>query len=176
MAAYDIGDQTRLTAQFTTTDGQPQDPASVILTIRDGAGNQTVNEYGSSFIARDAVGAYHYDVTLNVAGVWVYRWEGTGNPQTATEGQLTVNPSQIDTGPSSDRLTKIYDGLIGTLGGPLEVETPQLGKVVNRPAADVRTALDLLRSESARVTAGNATQPVIALRGLWPRSIEGGCE
>jgi predicted Zn-dependent protease len=134
--AYDIGDQVRLSAQFTDGEGFPADPTSVLLTIRDGNGAATVYTYGVDAIARESVGAYHFDLTLINAGSWVYRWEGTANPQTAQEGVLQVQASQIQTGASplpnpctllQDLQAQQYKLAAGQ--AIRAVDTPQLGRV-----------------------------------------------
>jgi hypothetical protein len=139
MSGYDIGDQVRLTAQFRDGSGNPADPAGVLLTIRDPNGVTTVYTYGVDAIAKDDVGAYHYDLTVTSAGTWIYRWEGTANPQTAEEGQLVVRPSQIATGPPPTipavdpcaLLAQAQLSMFQLCNGSavVVIETPQLGRV-----------------------------------------------
>ena len=54
------------------------------------------------------------------------------------------------------------------------IETPQLGRVEYNGTGELITALNLINGQIAALVGGpSRTQPVIALRGLWPREIEG---
>ena len=66
--------------------------------------------------------------------------------------------------------------LINTIaGGVSSVETPQLGKVEFPNIDQLIVALNLINGQIAALQGGpSRTQPVIALRGLWPRQMEGG--
>lgn len=89
---YDIGDLARLDGAFTDADtGLNVDPTAIVLTVRPpaGAALQTYT-YGSSAMVRDAAGLYHYDLNLPTAGVWHYRFTGTGTAVAAGEKFLTV--------------------------------------------------------------------------------------
>ncbi len=60
-------------------------------------------------------------------------------------------------------------------GGARMVETPQLGRVEFYSVAELITALNLINGQIAALQgAPSRTQPVVALRGLWPRQMEGG--
>lgn len=158
--AYDIGDQVRLTAQFQDEAGALIDPESVVLQIRDGAGAQTTYTYPGPGVAHDGIGQYHYDLTLTVGGTWVYRWEGTGHPQTAEEGQLAVRPSQVATGVTAASptdpcalLAQAQAQLALLLSGRavVSVETPQLGRVEfsRANAADLQRMIVTLADQCA---------------------------
>jgi hypothetical protein len=55
------------------------------------------------------------------------------------------------------------------------VETPQLGRTEFNGVGELITALNLINGQIAALEGGpSRTQPVIALRGLWPRDMEGG--
>jgi hypothetical protein len=55
------------------------------------------------------------------------------------------------------------------------VETPQLGRVEYNGTGELISALNLINGQIAALGGGaSRTQPVIALRGLWPRDMEGG--
>jgi hypothetical protein len=55
------------------------------------------------------------------------------------------------------------------------VETPQLGRVEFNGAGELIAALNLINGQIAALEGGlSRTQPVIAMRGLWPRDMEGG--
>jgi hypothetical protein len=73
-------------------------------------------------------------------------------------------------------LSAIYNELLGSLSGPQEVETPQLGRVTFRSTADIYAALMLLRAEQQRAAGVSAAGVFVAGydRGLgWPTN--GGC-
>lgn len=87
MTTYDIGDLVTLTATLTNTAGTLSDPTSVTLTVRkpDGSSSTVSN-------TRSSTGVYTADVTIDQAGEWNYRWEGTGALVVAEEGQFYVRP------------------------------------------------------------------------------------
>lgn len=95
MRTYDVGDQSRLSAEFYLEDPDPSDPAAVTLKITDPAGVTRTYAYGTSEIVRTRLGKYRYDLVLTLPGIWTYRWEGTATPTAAEEGQLIVSPSLI---------------------------------------------------------------------------------
>lgn len=73
-------DQVRLRATFTRL-GALADPTAVTVTVKDPAGTKTVYTYAGSQIVKDSTGVYHYDLTVNQAGTWTYRWRSTGVAQ-----------------------------------------------------------------------------------------------
>jgi hypothetical protein len=68
----------------------------------------------------------------------------------------------------------LYNGVLAQIGGPVEVETPQLGRVQFPRPAELYQALNYLRM-AANAAAGTPTTGVFVIgydRGLWP---QGGC-
>jgi hypothetical protein len=64
----------------------------------------------------------------------------------------------------------MYQALLKQIGGPVMVETPQLGRVEFARPSELYQALQMLRMEAARA-AGTATAGVFVVgydRGLWP--------
>jgi hypothetical protein len=62
------------------------------------------------------------------------------------------------------------NSLLAQLGGPVEVETPQLGRVAYPRPSELYAALNYLRLAQAAAS-GTATTGVITIghdRGLWP--------
>jgi hypothetical protein len=59
--------------------------------------------------------------------------------------------------------------------GARSIETPNLGRVEYANADQIMLAISYVKSQIAALqgNAPPATQPVIALRGLWPRDYEG---
>jgi len=77
----------------------------------------------------------------------------------------TASPPDFDT---------LYNNLLAQMGGPVEVETPQLGRVAFPRPSEVYQALNYLRM-AASGAAGTSTAGVITVgydRGLSPK---GGC-
>ena len=70
--------------------------------------------------------------------------------------------------------TAIYNTLMSGVGPALEIETPQLGRVVQRSAKDLYQMLQILRQEQALAAAAPVTGVFVIGhdRGLWP---QGGC-
>jgi hypothetical protein len=64
----------------------------------------------------------------------------------------------------------LYDKVLNLMGGPVEVDTPQLGRVAFPRPAELYQALNYI-SIAAAQAAGTATAGVITIehdRGLWP--------
>lgn len=97
---YNAGSAVRLTASFVDLTNNPADPGTITLKTKDPVGGITSYVFGSSAMVKDSVGNYHMDiqipdVTLNVAGTWYYRWEGSGTITATFEGEFIVSPSKI---------------------------------------------------------------------------------
>ena len=146
MSYYDVGDAVRLTAQFVNADGDPADPTEVTLTLQHPSGTQVITGPNS-----DGVGSYYYDLILNEAGTWMYRWAGTGAVTTAEEGQLEVREpfSAAEPVTACEQLLEAARRqlfLQATGQAPIAVETPQLGRVVYQQTsiADLQRLVDQL--------------------------------
>jgi len=87
----DIGDRATLTATFTTAAGTAVAPTTVALKIMDPSGNLEVDI--TTGYTTGGTGIYKYDVTLDQAGLWRYRWAGTGAAIASAEGELRVSQS-----------------------------------------------------------------------------------
>lgn len=86
----------RIRGVFTVVDfqGSPVDPTTVKFHILTPSSVVTVYEYGvDPDIVNDSVGVYHIDIDTDEEGAWKYRWEGSGNVATATEGIFYVDDS-----------------------------------------------------------------------------------
>lgn len=91
---YDRGDRVRLSAAFTDADGAPADPTTITLYVLDPTRTVTPYVYPAAVeMVRDALGAYHADLTLSLEGPWYYRWTGTGAIVAAAEGRFHVRQS-----------------------------------------------------------------------------------
>jgi hypothetical protein len=92
MNTYDIDTRVQLNAAFvvfgTTT---PIDPTVVNLFLA--APDGTISEFTyPDQIVRDDVGLYHVQETLDEAGVWTYKWQGTGLAEVSSpDTRMLVN-------------------------------------------------------------------------------------
>lgn len=92
---FDIGDLVRLSAAFSVNQ-QDTDPTTLTLKILTPNGVEASHVYGTDLaVVKDAVGHFHFDLNVTMAGAHYYRWQGTGNAQAALEGSFYVQPSQF---------------------------------------------------------------------------------
>lgn len=91
MGAYpSVGNIARLFCAFTNNQGSPADPTTVTVQVKPPQA-----PVATFTPVRDGVGAYHYDVTLNAAGTYQYRFIGTGAivAQTGDQSFTVPQPS-----------------------------------------------------------------------------------
>lgn len=87
---YQVGQPATLSAEFLNAAGSLADPTTVALTVTDPNNVVTVYTYAALQVIKDAVGKYHFDLTLNVAGAWTWQWNTTGTPTTTQTGYLVA--------------------------------------------------------------------------------------
>lgn len=88
MNHYEKGEQVRLKlTDLRDESGTPVDADTVRLRILPGRSSERDYTLAASEIAHDGLGAYSKLISLDVTGLWRYRWETTG-PITAEEGHL----------------------------------------------------------------------------------------
>lgn len=95
---YDLYDMFRQTATFVSTDlTTAADPSTILFLVKNPLGTVSTYSYGAAgaSIVRTGVGAYLRDQTLDVAGSWFYRAQGTGGVQAADEWSLLVDQSWV---------------------------------------------------------------------------------
>jgi len=93
---YTIGQQVQLTATFTNTAGAAADPTTITLKYRVPAtGVVTTKTYGVDALIRSSTGVYYFNLTLNVAGEWWYRWEGAGAIIATDEERILVEGTRM---------------------------------------------------------------------------------
>lgn len=90
---YDIGDKVTLTATFRNRAEALVDPSEIACRIKRPDGTVTVLAIGD--LTRLSLGVWERDVVVDQAGVWHYRFEATGNIQTAGEERFRVRESAI---------------------------------------------------------------------------------
>lgn len=94
--SYDLGDQVRLTASFTNSDGTAIDPT--VITVKYAAPDGSVTDLTYDIdlnVIREADGAYYVDFVPPAAGTWRYRWEASGAVTAAAEGAFQVRRSSF---------------------------------------------------------------------------------
>lgn len=92
--SFDIGDAVTVSATFTDRDGAAADPSTVTLRIKKPDDTVTVVNQGS-LTNESAVGAWSYTVTIDQAGQWWVRWEGTGTVTAAEEEMFYVRARKV---------------------------------------------------------------------------------
>jgi hypothetical protein len=95
---YPINTLVRLSVTFLDSGaGNPIDPTSVYLfVLPSGLGAVQQRFTSSTGIVRDDVGKYHYNITPNVVGSWVYKWQGVGAATaTSLDTRFNVEVTQI---------------------------------------------------------------------------------
>ncbi len=93
MSEYLQGEIVRLSIGITDVANVLVDPVTVTLKIKTASGITTQNYPGT--IERVALGVYRYDLPLLESGRHLWRWESSLPHQSAAQGQLFVNPSNI---------------------------------------------------------------------------------
>jgi hypothetical protein len=95
--SYLIGNSARVSVTFRDAASRANvDPGLTQLLVKAPDLTVTTYVYGVDMgLVKDNTGLYHFDIDLNQAGAWSYRWLGTGANQAASEGQFTVTPSSF---------------------------------------------------------------------------------
>jgi len=76
---YVQGEMIRISVQFTDIDGNPADPDTIKLEIKDPSGNLATVEYGVDPVSKDGVGSYYYDQEADEVGRWRAYWYTEGD-------------------------------------------------------------------------------------------------
>ncbi len=79
--SYTIGNLVTVSVIFRDNNDDPVDPSTITLEIRNPNNVVSTYVYGASAIVRDDVGKYHYDIDVQIAGLWTYFWQGGGAGQ-----------------------------------------------------------------------------------------------
>lgn len=92
---YDIGDTVRITGTFTVA-GVATDPTTIKAKVRLPSGAVTTYTYPTdAALVKDSTGVYHLDIPITTAGLYAYRWEGTGAAKAAEEATFDVEASRF---------------------------------------------------------------------------------
>ncbi len=106
----DVGDIWKPTASFTVS-GTPTDPTTLTTRLLKPDGTLSTASYSvatlttvSSPVAKSTTGTFVYSVSLDQAGHWYARFEGTGAATAAEDSEAIVDPSPFyDNAGLSDR-------------------------------------------------------------------------
>jgi hypothetical protein len=91
---HDIGDLVPVSATFKNAAGAATDPTTITFKLQKPDATLTTYVYPTDAqLVKDSVGVYHVDVPLAAAGVWYYRFEGTGAVAATEDGVLIADPS-----------------------------------------------------------------------------------
>jgi hypothetical protein len=112
MDAYSVGDLVRLSVTFTNAAGTETDPTSIHFKYK-APSDAVVTDltYGSDpEVVKDSAGVFHVDLSADEAGVWVWRFEGTGAVEQSDEGQFLVQQSDVvaDTSAYGEVRERVY--------------------------------------------------------------------
>lgn len=94
ISVFSKGDLKRFSATFKNLAGTATDPTTVKFKYTKPSGTTTTLVYlTDAALVKDSTGNYHVDLDLTEAGMWFYRWEGTGAVQETEDGEFTVSPA-----------------------------------------------------------------------------------
>lgn len=93
---FDLGDTVQLTGDFYSLTGVLTDPTTVKVVIRTPTGSETTRTYAGGTVTKVSTGVYTSDYAPATAGLYRYRWVGTGTVATAEESKFTVRETAFD--------------------------------------------------------------------------------
>jgi len=93
--SYHIGDTVRLSCTFTNSAGTATDPTTIALTIQDPSANDTTLTYALAQVTREKAGNFYYDLLIDEALTWTWRWVGTGAVAQSTQGTFYVEALNV---------------------------------------------------------------------------------
>lgn len=107
MNSHDIGDVVRISGTFRDFASALTDPTTVALVYRKGDGTTGTVTWAAAQVVRDSPGVFHYDLPVDVSGIWHYRWETTGTVQAAEPGAFSVVDNEVETAVTGPRLITV---------------------------------------------------------------------
>lgn len=95
--SIEVGNDMDIPVQFTDAGLNPIDPTTVTLRVYNPDATVDVFSYPgmSTPITKNGTGNYSYTKFASQSGNVFFRWEGSGNLDSAVEGQFTVTPSNV---------------------------------------------------------------------------------
>jgi len=91
---YMVGNQIKCQATFTVG-GTATDPTTITARVKDPTGTITVYTFALATVTKTATGIYNVSVTMNLAGSWWVRWEGTGTVVATEEESVIISDSNV---------------------------------------------------------------------------------
>lgn len=92
---YPVGSLVRATVAFkTASSGALTDPTTIVAKYEDPAGSETTKTYPDT-VVKASTGRYYIDITVNAAGTWYYRFNGTGACVAADEESFVAEATQF---------------------------------------------------------------------------------
>jgi hypothetical protein len=88
---YQIGDQVRLSANFTNATNSPSDPSSINLRIVVGSVDVNMTYPNTTAIVKAGVGSFYYDLDVASPGQFYFRWRGYGDTVAAEYHTIMVH-------------------------------------------------------------------------------------
>ena len=89
MPSVQSGTEITMTGTFKNSAGVLTDPTTVVVTVRSPAGTTTTPSVG-----HPSTGVYTAVATLDLAGEWIYRFDGTGTITVSRDGAVTCTASR----------------------------------------------------------------------------------
>jgi hypothetical protein len=90
--SYDVGQGVVCEATFRNLAAALADPTTVTFKFETPAGAETTYVYlTDAQLVRDSLGLFHVNLTASAHGIWKWRWQSTGDPTAAIEGEFRVN-------------------------------------------------------------------------------------
>jgi hypothetical protein len=88
---YQIGDQVRLSANFTDSNSVAADPSSLSIRVIVGSADNEFAYVTDAEVIKSGVGSYYYDIDVASPGQHFVRWRGWGNVRAAEYTTFFVN-------------------------------------------------------------------------------------
>jgi hypothetical protein len=94
--SYPEGQELKFSAAFTNG-SVGADPVTVTFEYKPPDEDPVLLTYGiDAEINRVGAGAYYVEIVAEPGGLWLYRWEGSGNDvNTAVEGAVAIQEARI---------------------------------------------------------------------------------
>lgn len=94
---FDVGTLVRVSGVFKDASAALLDPTTVKFKWkRPDTGALTIYTYLTDVqLVRDSSGTYHVDLSADVQGEWLYRWESTGTGQAAVDSAFIVDATKV---------------------------------------------------------------------------------
>jgi hypothetical protein len=92
---YIQGVTVNVTAEFRTFNGVLVDPTDVILKYKTPTDIVITRKYSLNEITKVSQGVYETYVLLDLAGKYIFRWEGSGNSGSIDETIINVTASKV---------------------------------------------------------------------------------